>query len=437
MGTDRNQPFRELLRTLDRRILLLSIALQLALAPWFGHVYDMRIFMATGYLVGTGQNPYAAQNLTAVFNNAAFQGMTSIGYPPPWPLVLGLIYRLSYPAFSNLFIYNLAIKLPIILANIGLAALVAAILSSLGAEAKTVRRAWSLLLLSPLLLYFGTAWGQFDSIVAFFALLSLLCLYQGKTNRSAGLMALAVALKPTALPIVPVALLFLLGKSVRGAVRYLAIFSAAMIVLCVAPFIIFNWDPSPILHGWNAQFSVAGGMSYMTFFELLKDSYQLPDQWWLLGLAWIPALGIGLYILRRGIPDERDLLRKSAGMILIFFLTRTWLSEPNLILILPFVVILSSLGELNTLVLAAVWILPLVFTVFNMSPPQLLFPRFPDAMAALLKLDENFRTGRLIIRTALVVPWEIAAWWIVRACFRKIPAQLSLRDTLIYPVKSG
>ena len=109
------KPLRERFTTYNQGILLLSIVIQLGLAPWFGHFYDIRIFMATGYLVGTGQSPYAAQNLSAIFNNAFFQGMTSIGYPPPWPLILGVIYRIFYPAFSNLFIYNLAIKLPIII----------------------------------------------------------------------------------------------------------------------------------------------------------------------------------------------------------------------------------------------------------------------------------------------------------------------------------
>ena len=103
MLADRIIAFRERFVTYNQGLLLLSIAIQLALAPWLGHFYDIRIFMATGYLVGTGQNPYAAQDLTVVFNNISFQGMTSVGYPPPWPLMLGFLYRSVYPAFSNLF----------------------------------------------------------------------------------------------------------------------------------------------------------------------------------------------------------------------------------------------------------------------------------------------------------------------------------------------
>jgi hypothetical protein len=71
------------------------------------------------------------------------------------------------------------------------------------------------------------------------------------------------------------------------------------------------------------------------------------------------------------------------------------------------------------LLLFAVWILPLVFTIFNASPPQLLFPAFPDAMGSILKRMDDFRTARLLIRTALVIPWQIAGWWMVISLFKE------------------
>ena len=101
----------------------------------------MRIFMATGYLVGSGQNPYVAQNLSAVFQNSSFQGMTSVGYPPPWPLVLGVLYRSVYALIPNLMVCNLVVKIPAIAANKCLAYLVADILKNLGTKAAVIRRA--------------------------------------------------------------------------------------------------------------------------------------------------------------------------------------------------------------------------------------------------------------------------------------------------------
>ena len=83
-------------------------------APLLGHSWDTKIFMATGYLVGTGHTPYLARgDLSAVFHHAGFSVISAIGYPPPWPLVLGVLYRGVYAVAPNLIVYNVAIKLPL------------------------------------------------------------------------------------------------------------------------------------------------------------------------------------------------------------------------------------------------------------------------------------------------------------------------------------
>jgi len=160
----------------DRIPLLSSFLLQLILGLLFGHAYDQRINMATGYLVASGQDPYIPLDLSGIFHNPAFQGMTTIGYPPPWPVMLGVIYLCSYAVFHNLLLYNLAIKLPIIAANLGLAYLVRGVLKDCGAEPAVSRKAWIFMLFNPFLLYFTTAWGQFDSLVALLTLAALVLL---------------------------------------------------------------------------------------------------------------------------------------------------------------------------------------------------------------------------------------------------------------------
>lgn len=403
----------------DRGILLLSITLQIILGVLFGHVYDIRISMATGYLVATGQGPYIPQNLTAIFHNPAFQGMTTIGYPPPWPLVLGIIYLCSYAILPNLLFYNLAIKLPIIAANLGLAYLVRNVLKDCGADPATYRKAWIFMLFNPFLLYFTTAWGQFDSVVVLLTLLSLVLLYRQKVVGAAILLALAISMKPISVPVVLVAMVYLWGKPWLRLVRYLVTLTVCILLFCIAPFIVLGWDASPILLHWNAQFTVSGGMSLMTLYELLDNTYSLPGMWWLLGVAWLPAILLGVLWMKTGMHGFVDLLKKSLGLILIFFLTRTWLSEPNLTMILPLVLILTSLGELPKLTLTATWLLPLLFTVFNTSPPQLLFPILPELMGKLLQWMDVYRSARLIARMVIVVPWQMAGWWMVTHCLRK------------------
>jgi len=369
-------------------LVLLSIGLQLLLALFFGHAYDMRIFMSTGYLVGTGQNPYIARDLSSVFQNATFQGITTFGYPPPWALVLGLIYLISYQLIPNFLLYNLAIKIPLIAANLGLAYFVQRILNQQGAASGVSRGAWIFFLFNPFLLSVSSAWGQFDSVVALLALWSLVLLDRDRLKTSALVLALAVSVKPTVLPLLLVAFVYLLKRPYRRLFQYSAVVLASLLLFCVAPFAILRWDATPILQHWNVFFSVGGGIS-------------------------------GILLIKSGIHGFRDLILKSTGVVLVFFLTRSWVSEPNLILVLPLVVILTSLGELNGLALTLMWVLPLVFGIFNTSTVQLLFPSLPGLMGELLRWFEQFRTLRLILRVIVVIPWLVAGIWIVRTCFRR------------------
>ena len=392
---------------------MVSLLVQIVLGLFFGHMYDARISMATGYLVATGQDPYIPQDLTSVFHNPAFQGMTSIGYPPLWPIILGGIYLLAYATIHNFLFYNLAIKLPIIAANLALAYLVRNILIERGVSQDKSHRAWLFILFNPFLLYFTTAWGQFDSLVALLTVFSLVLVYRQRIWASSVILALAIALKPTPVPIVLAVVAYLWGAPWRKLISFTAILAFSLLVLCILPFLIFHWDASPILHGWNAQFSVSGGMTLTTLYELLTDTYLLPGYWWLLGFLWLPAVVVGALFIPRGELGLDVLITNSLVLTLIFFLTRTWLSEQNLTLILPLVLILVVMGELPRLSLTIVWVLPLVFTVFNTSPAQLLFPILPNLMNQLLQWADTFRSARLVARMVLVIPWQVMGWWIV------------------------
>ncbi|MGD0749819.1 MAG: hypothetical protein ABSA23_00245 [Anaerolineales bacterium] len=404
----------------DWLLLVGSIFLQVVLAYFFGHAYDTRIHMATGYLVGTGQNPYITQNLAAVFHNTTFESITTLGYPPPWALVLGLVYLVSYRIIPDFLLYNLAIKLPIIASNICLAYCVLYILRKSGAQEKVSRTAWIFLLFNPFLLLTSSAWGQFDSVVALLSILSLFLLSEGGLIIPAILLALAISLKPIALPLILVICIFLTGRSLRHTLRYFAIFTLSILLFCVAPFIILRWNPSEIFLHWNSQFVVGGGLSFMTFLEYVKWTYQLPGQWWFLGWLWLPALAIATLALKPGIRGFEDLLKKSTALILVFYLCRAWLSETNINLILPMVLILVSIHALDRRTLIAIWVLPLIFSFFNTSLAQLFFPSMPGLMNLFLKWSVEFSTARYVIRTAIVLVWLLAGWWIVIQCYMKV-----------------
>jgi len=403
----------------DKKLLSLSIGIQLVLAFFLGHAYDIRIFMATGYLVGTGQNPYLAQDLSLIFHNNSFRGITSFGYPPPWSLILGLIYFCTYRNVPNFLLYNLAIKVPIIAANVGLAYLVTHIMNKFGVEENILRKAWAFLLFNPFLLCTSSAWGQFDSAVALFSLLSILLLWEGKLVIPGILLALAISLKPTAIPLTLVVFIYLSGISAKRTFLFFAVFTVSMILFCVAPFILLGWNPTIILQHWNAHFTTGGGLSFMTFLEYTEWSYQLPGQWWFLGWGWIPALGLAAYAMKGKINRFEDLLRMSVAAVLVFFLCRSWLSETNINLILPFVVILASTNIVDQYALTTIWCLPLLFSIFNLSIPQLFFPSMPGVMSSIIKLADEYTNMRYEIRTLIVIIWLGAGWLLVLHCFRK------------------
>jgi hypothetical protein len=406
--------------TPSRRLLLVSLGVQLVLGLLLGHATDMRIFMATGYLVATGHDPYVSQNLGSVFHHVLFSVGGTIGYPPPWPLLLGLLYRLTYALVPNLLLYGLVIKLPVIAGGIALAYLVAAILQHQGVSPLGCRRAWTFMLFNPLVLYFGAAWGQIDVLVALLALAALALLVAQRRTSSAVLLALAVCLKPIALALLPAVVVFLAGRSVARAVRYCALFVAAALVFYIGPFVALGWSLHPALRKWNAVFTMSGTMSYMAVLRLVRDPFLLLGHWWLLGLLWVPALAVTFVLaLRRRDQTFEGLLDLSVAFTLVFFLTRTWLSEPNIVLLLPLVLLLAARGELGGLALNAVWVIPLAFTIMGWTELQLLWQAFPAAMTRFASLAAHWHHVSLVGRAVLAVVWQIAGWWIVVACLAR------------------
>ncbi len=410
-------------RTPDRRLLALGVLLQIALALLaFDHAHDMRLFQATGYLVATGHSPYAPLDLSAVFHDAVFQGRLAIGYPPPWPLLLGGIYRVTYALVPDLHLYAAAIRLPVIAADVGLAYLAGAALQNLGAAPSVVRRAWLALLFNPFLLYVGAVWGQIDAVVALLSLAALLLAASGRRDLSAVTLALAVCVKPTAAPMLLAVLLFVGAPSLLRAARYASVFAVGAFVFYVLPFLVLGWDASPA-HMANAQLSMIGAMSLTAVARLWTESLALGGHWWLLGLLWAPALLVAALVARGRSREPAGLLAVGAALTLVFFLFRTWLAEPNVIVVLAPVLVLAALDRLDRRLFTALWVVPLAFVAADASPLRLLWRLFPAAADEALAFAGAHGDVTTAVRAALVIVWQVVGWWIVVACLRKPGAE--------------
>jgi hypothetical protein len=189
----------------------------------------------------------------------------------------------------------------------------------------------------------------------------------------------------------------------------------------VLPILISGWQPLLAPDEWNAHFKTAGGLSLFGIMEIINNTQLLPQSLEILGFLWVPALLIGYYIVYRNPPtSQTELVRKALILVLIFFLTRSWLSEPNINLILPMMLIVIGTEKVNFRNLHFAWFVPFIFMFLNYSIPQLFFIQYPNIISDLAVLDTHILTMRLVGKFLVIVFWQIFSWmFLLRALYRK------------------
>jgi hypothetical protein len=406
----------------DLPLILLSILVQMPFALFLGHYYDQSVFMATGYLVGSGLDPYQHYEIVGVFSHPLLQGaIPRFGYPPLWGLVLGLTFQLSYRIIPDLILYNLAMKVPIIAANICLAFLVRQVIIESKAPKKKAQFAFLFLLFNPFTLLTTSAWGQFDTVAVLLCVASLYFLSKGKNGWCALTLALAFSVKPIVLPLLGLPLFYNKPRKWQLNLEYLAILTGTIFIFLVLPILISGWQPLLAPDEWNAHFKTAGGLSLFGIIEIFNNTQLLPQSLEIFGFLWIPALLIGYYITYRNPPtSQTDLVRKAIILVLIFFLTRSWLSEPNINLILPLMLIVIGTEKVTLRNFHFAWAIPIIFMFPNYSFPQLFFIPYPHIISDLAVLDTQILTLRLIGKFLVIVFWQIVSWmFLLRTLHRK------------------
>jgi hypothetical protein len=142
-----------------------ALVVRLVLAPFFGHSWDLFIWVKSGELFYRGVNVYEVRSLT----DFPWGFYT---YPPGWLYWLGTAYAFS-TQLNNFNLYVLVIKLPIIAADFAVAALLTKVMGIAGAG-RLGLKAEALWLLNPLVIGISAVWGMFDSIAVALTLAALL-----------------------------------------------------------------------------------------------------------------------------------------------------------------------------------------------------------------------------------------------------------------------
>jgi len=380
------------------------------------HDYDLHVFMTAGSIVAHGGSPYEFEG-RALIPGTSDQAIGSLGYPPLWGLYLAVAYALSFNLIPNFFIYNLAIKLPIIASNIILALL---------AKRICLNRVWLIFLFHPFVLYFSSAWGQFDGIVGLLTVLSVLLLTRRNVGLSALSLALAVSLKILPIVLLPMVLIYSYKRGLGSEIgRYLVVFLGALSVVNLSPFLILGWSIGPIITGWSFHFTAAGAMTPFNILELIYGTTTLTPGLAPLGFLWIPTVAV-IYIAlsRTRLNDLEDLVRWGSAIMLGLLLSRAWTSEQNVYMLLPLVALGVGRG-LSWRNLHLILAIPLVFTVLNFSLPQMLFLIQPALREFIPRIDAVVRGWRLLARFLVVLVWDaIAVVVIARAVRASRPNQL-------------
>ncbi len=407
---------------------VLSILVQIPLAVFLGHYYDERLFIDTGYLVSSGLNPYLP-HVIMVFSNPHLIGVNPIiGYPPLYPLLLGAIYRLTYNLVPNIFLYNFAIKIPVIASNIALAYLTKAIMQNLSMPQKRIQFAWLFLLFNPFTLLTTAAWGAFDTLIALMSLASLYLLSMGKAVKSSLLLSLGFVLKPISAPLIGLPLFFSTPQNRRKNLTYLLISSVIVVVFWFLLFNLLAWVAPGSPGQVTSYFRMAGGMTLLNGVEIFQKSATIPVGYDWLGYLWVPATIFAYYLIYRNPPKTMlKLVESAVVLLLIFFLTRSWLSEPNLNMLLPLVLILFGAGKLSSKTIHLAWIIPFIFLFMNYATPQLFFLVYPPIMSTIGTFDLHVGVWRLIARFVVTVLWYILAIKILGDVLRKKQGVVSMR----------
>ncbi len=203
-------------------------------------------------------------------------------------------------------------------------------------------------------------------------------------------------------------------------------------VLWVLPFFPLGWSMPSSGSQLASYFTRAGGMTPFSILEILRDTVTIPSGLELLGYVWVPALLLGYYLVYRDPPKTFiELSQKAVGLMLIFFLTYSWLSEPYINVVIPLALLALPFTKINFRNFHFLWVIALVFMVLTTNFVQLFYLVSPQSLvSSAVQIEHGIRSWRLIARFLTVVVWQVFGWMLAVKILlvRKFKAQINVGD---------
>jgi len=166
-----------------------GLAVRLLVAPFFGHAWDVYIWVKSGQLTALDKiNIYMVKDLTEY-------PWGFYAYPPLWLYWLSAAALIDTLFFNSLNIHVLLVKLPVIIADLLVAVLLLKIAKQLGYDNRTALYMSLLWFLNPVVMYISSVWGMFDSLAVLTTLLAFLYLLRDKPTHVGFFLGLGFAFK--------------------------------------------------------------------------------------------------------------------------------------------------------------------------------------------------------------------------------------------------
>jgi hypothetical protein len=322
--------------------LVAALAIRESLAPWTGHPYDFEIWVRLGFYMQNLSSPYTTlPNIAGLSFAPGTVG--SISYLPFSAFIFALTYRfyLLLGAPSR-FLYYFLLKQPMVLADIGVALVLARILL-LSGNARSARTASLIWLYFPFGIIISSVWGQLDPLALFLSLLSIYFLLTSKWLPSAVMLGVAIYLKTLPIVFLPVLLLHS-SLTARGRLVYSGTSLAIPVLGTLVPLIEFNWGYQGMYNNISFQVVIpsTGAMSLLGQAHLVPSLLASVNG--IMSWIWIPVMAaIYALIWRRNLPLFQGLLIA----ILAFSISRPFLPEQWSLYPLAFLLLTTAPGRLE------------------------------------------------------------------------------------------
>lgn len=311
-------------------IVVASLVVRLAVAPFFGHPIDMFTWLKAGEM-----SAYYDINVYQVEEIPNYP-WGFYAYPPIWLYWISLS-SLPYEFTQSLNVFAFFVKLPMIASDILIGLILYRFVILLKNDKGLATKISAFWLLNPLPLFISSIWGMFDSVAALFGLASVYHMFKGRYRLSAFLLGIGTSVKIfPGLLILPI--LFYIKRTYdngfkRRALEYILYASIVPIVSSIP----FLYDPISYFSKLFFHFSNIGQFTYWVVLSGFVGSTSLG--YISTAIFVITLVLIFVKILAHETYPNEILLKGSTLTLLAFLATSTKVNVQYVTWVLPFLLV--------------------------------------------------------------------------------------------------